>query len=132
MKLTKCALTVKFNTTLRNTVKRSAFDPFFEMAKKYNISLSHLNWEIDSELRLHFHAVAEVPINFYRKKLKIKGFMILCVPLPSADDLFRWVEYCYKDCPPEDWPDDIPPRPKEKTTRNLFKCCNNNDVTIKT
>ena len=135
----KYALTLKYNTTCQTTVEKETYIPVWELFKKYNIKLTHMNAELDSELRLHYHGIADIPPNFFRKKLCLKGFHTNLLPLRGRGELNRWIQYCYKDVPPEDWPDvsletDPPVQIKKgiraKRARNLFKCCNQNTVNI--
>lgn len=135
----KFALTLKFNCLPRVTVTKETYEPIWDLFKKHNIVLSHVNWELDSTLRLHYHGVAEIPSNFYRKKLCLPGFHTNLLPLKSKGDIDRWIKYCYKDVPPEEWPDlcdDAPLKIKNGIRdklrgKNIFRCCNNNTVTIK-
>jgi len=135
----KFALTLKYNCPPKVTVDKSSYDLIFSTFEKYGITLTHLNSELDSHLRLHYHGIADIPKGFYRKKLCIKPYHVNLLPLSTQGDLDRWVKYCYKDVPPEDWPDlcddpayQIKSGIKDKLRGNIFRCCNNNEVTIKT
>lgn len=135
----KYALTLKYNCPKKVTLPKSTYDPVWALFKKHNIRLEHVQSELDSDLRLHYHGIAIIPKGFYRRKLCLKNFHTNLLPLNTVGDYQRWVKYCYKDVPPEDWPDlcDDPAYKvkaglKEKLSGNIFKCCNNNDVTIKT
>lgn len=125
------ALTLKKNVARGVTVDKSDYDFIWQLFDTHNIKLKHINSELDSDLRLHYHGVAIIPKNFYRKKLCPKGFHINLLPLKTDDDYHRWVRYCYKDCPPEDWPDlceDDPPAKVRVIPR--FTCCNNNNIEL--
>lgn len=133
----KFALTLKFNCPANTTIAADKYDPVWELFKKYDIKLEHLNSEFDSKRRLHYHGIANIPSRFYRKKLCLSGFHTNLLPLNTRGDIDRWIAYCYKDVPPEDWPDlcDDPPvriKPgiRSKLSNNIFKCCNDNKVTI--
>lgn len=133
------ALTLKKIGGSSADITKDTYTPVWELFRKHNIELKHVQSEMDSNLRLHYHGIAIIPKNFYRKKLCLQGFHTNLIPLKTRGDYDRWLKYCYKDVPPEDWPDlcdDDPPYKikkglKEKiTSQNIFRCCNNNTVTI--
>lgn len=134
------AFTIKKNKGPTDTVDEDSYREVWALFEKHKIKLKHLNGELDSRLRLHYHAVAVIPKGFYRRKLCLKTFSTNLIPLKSKGDIDRWIHYCYKDCPPEDRPDlceDAPLKVKlglkaKLAKGNIFRCCNENTVTIKT
>lgn len=131
------ALTLKKNVPKNVTCKRSDYDVIWKTFEKYDVQTRHLQWELDRSLRLHYHGVVILPKNFYRRKLMLEGFHLNLLPLRTMDDYNRWVRYCYKDVPPEEWPDiifdehDPPIEIKSgQKARNYLTCCNNNTVDL--
>lgn len=132
MKYKTFALTVKYNCKPDMTVHADMYNQVWELFALHHVKISHMVDELDSRRRLHYHAVADVPSSLFRKKLILPKFHILLLPLNTQDDLARWIKYIYKDVDPKDWPKtDLPdPSNTKKFTKNLFKCCNENKVSL--
>ncbi len=80
---------------LKNPVKATAnsYEPFFKVLYQLSEVVTYCG-EIDSKGVLHYHGVIRLPVNFYRKNLRIKGYHLY---LKRIYNLQRWVDYCFKD-----------------------------------
>ncbi len=79
---------------LKDPVKadQKSYEPFFKIL--YNLSeVVTYCGETDSKGVLHYHGVIRLPVNFYRKNLRIKGYHLY---LKRIYNLQRWIDYCFK------------------------------------
>ncbi len=79
---------------LKDPVKANAesYEPFFRVLYQLSEVITYCG-EIDSKGVLHYHGVIRLPVNFYRKNLRIKGYHLY---LKRIYNLQRWIDYCFK------------------------------------
>jgi len=69
------------------------YEPFFKNLYSHASSIYMLA-EMDSHNLLHYHGVIQLPLNFYRKKLKVQGFHF---KLKRLFNFHGWWRYIHKD-----------------------------------
>ncbi len=75
-------------------VNEKSYTAFFDLLRARGIRVILKQSEYDSKGFLHFHGIIEMKNNFYRKKIRSKGFHLY---LKEIYDLEGWVRYVLKD-----------------------------------
>ncbi len=86
---------------LKNPGKAEAkhYEPFFKILYQLSEVVTYCG-ETDSKGVLHYHGVIRIPVNFYRKNLRIKGYHLY---LKRIYNLQRWIDYCFKSYEQDDF-----------------------------
>jgi len=97
------AFTVKKLGSHISEITEKSYEPFFKKLYKFGKEVFKMA-ELDPHGRLHYHGIIWLKRNFFRKKLRTKGFH-WC--LRSVWDMSSWIVYCYKNYSYEHYDDSI-------------------------
>lgn len=81
--------------TIKKLSEPLTYVKFFDYVSSQKLVISQLVAELDSNKKLHYHGVIELPQGYYVKKLCIKGYHLKFKEIYSLEG---WTDYIHKTC----------------------------------